>query len=250
MTQDSIRIARSNYKTRKFQFRELPGVWRYLDWLPPSNPLDSKVGAKTYRSVGLAKELGLEHLYIAFCGYFPERDAYNMTCSFKDLEAHVTIASLLEWGQDEVTVVSAGNTARAYAYAGTRYGYTVNLVVPERAREHLWLPCKPGSGVRTYITQDLKYADTIAKAPYFLDGVSEPLAGKENLARRDAIGTLILDAAEVIGSLPDCYFQAVGSGIGPLGCSGAGRQAYRTRVCERSDTSALSFPESSLRSNP
>ena len=41
--------------------------------------------------------------------------------------------------------------------------------------------------------------------------------GAHNIARRDGIGSLILDSYEKIGRLPDHYFQAVGGGPGPIG---------------------------------
>ncbi len=38
-----------------------------------------------------------------------------------------------------------------------------------------------------------------------------------NVARRDGIGSLMLDAAFTIGRLPDHYFQGIGGGPGPIG---------------------------------
>ncbi|MGB2393587.1 MAG: pyridoxal-phosphate dependent enzyme, partial [Poseidonia sp.] len=38
-----------------------------------------------------------------------------------------------------------------------------------------------------------------------------------NVARRDGIGSLIIDAANTIGRLPDHYFQGIGGGPGPIG---------------------------------
>ena len=40
--------------------------------------------------------------------------------------------------------------------------------------------------------------------------------GAKNVARRDGMGTTILSAVEVIGRIPDAYFQAVGSGTGVI----------------------------------
>ena len=41
--------------------------------------------------------------------------------------------------------------------------------------------------------------------------------GVHNVARRDGIGTLIVNAAEEMQRLPDHYFQGVGGGPGPIG---------------------------------
>ena len=38
-----------------------------------------------------------------------------------------------------------------------------------------------------------------------------------NIARRDGIGSLIIDAVKTMGRLPNHYFQAVGGGPGPIG---------------------------------
>ena len=40
--------------------------------------------------------------------------------------------------------------------------------------------------------------------------------GARNIARRDGMGTVMLDAALTIGKMPDHYFQAVGSGTGGI----------------------------------
>ena len=43
-----------------------------------------------------------------------------------------------------------------------------------------------------------------------------PEGGARNIARRDGMGTVMLDAAVTIGRIPDHYFQAVGSGTGGI----------------------------------
>ena len=40
--------------------------------------------------------------------------------------------------------------------------------------------------------------------------------GAKNVARRDGMATTVLSAAQVIGRIPDSYFQAVGSGTGTI----------------------------------
>lgn len=56
-------------------------------------------------------------------------------------------------------------------------------------------------------TDAINLAGRIAKLPGM---VSE--GGARNVARRDGMGTMMLDAAVTIGKMPDHYFQAVGSG--------------------------------------
>ena len=62
------------------------------------------------------------------------------------------------------------------------------------------------------------YSDAIALANRVsgLDGFF-PEGGVKNVARRDGLGTTVLNAVETIGQIPDYYFQAVGSGAGGIG---------------------------------
>jgi cysteate synthase len=69
------------------------------------------------------------------------------------------------------------------------------------------------------------YADAINLANQLasLDGcVAE--GGAKNVARRDGIGTVMLDATETIGRLPEYYVQAVGSGTGGIAVHEAARR--------------------------
>ena len=50
----------------------LPGLYKYSDWLPVCRTLDGSGAPVTYKSEGLAGELGLSDLYITFNGYWPE----------------------------------------------------------------------------------------------------------------------------------------------------------------------------------
>ena len=67
--------------------KPLPGLWRWLDWLPVSKPNNEVAGSICYRSKGLAQSLELKNLWISFNGYWPERGANCPTTTFKDMEA-------------------------------------------------------------------------------------------------------------------------------------------------------------------
>jgi cysteate synthase len=56
-------------------------------------------------------------------------------------------------------------------------------------------------------TDAINLAGRIVKLPGMV-----PEGGARNVARRDGMGTMMLDAAVTIGKMPDHYFQAVGSG--------------------------------------
>jgi cysteate synthase len=67
------------------------------------------------------------------------------------------------------------------------------------------------------VTGNADYSDAIrlgeraARLPgFFAEG------GAKNVARRDGLGTVLLNAFEKLGRLPDYYFQAIGSGTGAI----------------------------------
>ena len=210
-------LLRAEYKKR-FQIKDLPGMWRFIDWLPCNKPLNTKCGPITYKSNGLAKELGLKNLYISFNGYYPEKNAFNMTCSFKDLEASPTIARAIENGLKTMLISSAGNTARAFAYASNKIGFEVYLVVPESYLYRVWIPGEPGENIHLIAVKG-DYSDAISVGNIICKNknISQE-GGAKNIARRDGMGTVMLDATVVIGQMPKHYFQAVGSGTGAIAC--------------------------------
>jgi len=200
------------------ELRDLPGIWRFLDWLPCTLPLDTKAGSITYKSKALANELQLNNLYITFTGYWPERDAYNLTGSFKDLESNPTVAWAKEVGIKALGLASAGNTARAFAHIANRTGFRVYLLVPESCLGMLWTPEPPSDNIYLY-TVPGDYCQTIELTQAFCGMQNiQPEGGARNVARRDGMGTVMLDGAFTMKRLPDHYFQAVGSGTGAIAC--------------------------------
>jgi len=82
----------------------------------------------------------------------------------------------------------------------------------------LWLPEEPtefihliGMSPGNDYTDAINLAGRVAKLPGMI-----PEGGARNVARRDGMGTVMLDAAVTIGKMPDHYFQAVGSGTGGI----------------------------------
>src|SRR5512137_325655 len=81
-------LPRSEYAAQQLELKDLPGIWRFYNWLPVTGIIArASEGSATYKSKALASELGLKNLYISFSGYWPECDVRMPTCSFKDLEA-------------------------------------------------------------------------------------------------------------------------------------------------------------------
>jgi len=209
---------RAEYFEKRLVLRNQPGIGRFHSWLPVQEELTTDAGPITYKSEAFARELGLSNLYIGFSGYWPERGAFIKTCSFKELEAHPTMQLLKETGGKAIVLASAGNTGRAFAHVSALTGTDVYIVVPESGASNLWLPEEPTESIHLIsmspgndYTDAINLAGRIAKLPGM---VSE--GGARNIARRDGMGTVMLDAAVTIGKMPDHYFQAVGSGTGGI----------------------------------
>ncbi len=211
---DSLLV--SEYETKKFCVKNLPGMWKFIDWLPAENPIDIDTAPITYKSEGFGKELGLPELYISFSGYWPEREARIRTCSFKELEAAATFPRLTERSKKIPVIPSAGNTGRAFAHISYLTGSPVVVLVPKQYVFRMWSVVEP-TPTCLLISVEGDYTDTIKLGERIasLEGMVFE-GGVRNVARRDGMGTLLLDSILTIGRLPDHYFQAVGSGVGAI----------------------------------
>jgi cysteate synthase len=211
-------LLRADYFEKRLELRKQPGMGRFHSWLPIQEELTTDAGPITYKSETLAGELGLSNLYIGFSGYWPEKGAFIKTCSFKELEAYPTMQLLKESGGKAIILASAGNTGRAFAHVSALTGTDVYIVVPDSGISQLWLPEEPTESVHLVgmspgndYTDAINLAGRVAKLPGLI-----PEGGARNVARRDGMGTVMLDAAVTIGKMPDHYFQAVGSGTGGI----------------------------------
>jgi len=210
-------LLRSRYRERRLNLKDRPGIWRFIDWLPVKTPSGYREKQVTYRSEGLASELGLRNLFISFNGYWPERSVRMETCTFKELEGAVTIQYAKEAGVKKLVVASAGNTAKAFAYSAKKEKFPVVLLVPEKCLCGVYLPKLEKGYAKTIILKDGDYSDSIklAKRISKIKGFTYE-GGARNIARRDGLATVMLDAAVEMGTVPDHYFQAVGSGTGAI----------------------------------
>lgn len=125
---------------------------------------------------------------------------------------------LKESGGKAIVLASAGNTGRAFAHVSALTGTDVYIVVPDSGIPKLWLPEEPTDSIHLIsmtpgndYTDAINLAGRIAKLPGMV-----PEGGARNVARREGMGTVMLDAAVTIGKMPDHYFQAVGSGTGGI----------------------------------
>jgi cysteate synthase len=210
-------LLRTEYAAARLEVDErAPGIYRWRSWLPVQRALCETGRTVVFRSAGLAARLGMDDLWLAFSGYWPERGAAMETGSFKELEAASVLARVPDGFDRFLVVASAGNTARAFLQVGSRCGARVLAVVPRSALPMLWLSVDRGPRA-LLVAVDGDYADAIDLAGRVagLPGCA-PEGGARNVARRDGMGTVVLAAAEAMGSIPRHYVQAVGSGTGAI----------------------------------
>jgi cysteate synthase len=212
-------LVRAVYEKKEFNLRnDLPGFYRFADWLPIRRVLEHSSAPVTYRSKGLAGFLGLDNLYITFSGYYPEIGALMETCSFKETEAYSVCARIPENMDKVLVVASAGNTARAFAKVCSDNRIPLLITIPYDNISALWF-CEPldpcvkivASPAGSDYFDAIALSDKVCRAPEFLAE-----GGAKNIARRDGMGTTLLSAVSVTGRIPDAYFQAIGSGTGTI----------------------------------
>jgi cysteate synthase len=217
-------LLRTEYKKKQISKRNLPGMWKYVDWLPVNNidkNLLVEAGSTTYKSEILAKKLKLNNLIISFNGYWPEKGANQITCSFKDLEAQTVLQRINETGaKGKVLVVATdGNTGKSFLHFSSIIKYPLVVFAKEKRRkEKLWTVKPPKGPIKVLtLAEGNDYYDVICLSEKIsqLEGFV-PEGGTRNIARRDGMGTLLLDAAFLEKKIPDHYFQALGSGPGAI----------------------------------
>lgn len=219
-------LIRAVYEKRQIEFKDDKyGIYKFADWLPIWHALKNSAAPVTYKSEKLAAKLGLNNLYITFSGYWPEKGANMRTASFKETEAYSVCARLPkemlhnDGHRSKVLVVaSAGNTARAFAQVCSDNHIPIVISIPFDNLNALWFKeplndcvkiiCSPTG---TDYFDAIALSDKLCSSPnYMAEG------GAKNVARRDGMSTTVLSAVQIIGRIPDLYFQAIGSGTGAI----------------------------------
>jgi cysteate synthase len=209
----------TDYSAKQFESEEHDNsIYRYWRWLPVIRRLSGAGRTITYRSAQLSALTGLPNLWIAFNGYWPEKGAALQTATFKELEASVVLSRLPESQDGVLVVASAGNTAAAFGRMCSENEIACLIVIPELALDRMLFADPLHSSVRIVcLGGSADYYDAITVADrisrvegFFAEG------GVKNVARRDGLGTTLLNAVEAMGELPEYYFQAVGSGSGGI----------------------------------
>ncbi|MFX0206628.1 MAG: cysteate synthase, partial [Candidatus Hodarchaeota archaeon] len=212
-------LIRTIYSTQKLQLKPVQGIWKFGDWLPSYQSLPPNGEIRVYKSAGLSRELGLKNLFIAFNGFYPEKGASLKTGTFKELEAPPTIARALDKNIHTLCIASAGNTARSFAYLGVLNNFNIIIIIPSEAEDKVWIPTNhdPANIRLIALGNNTDYFDAISFAKQFcsISNIQNE-GGTRNVARRDGMGTVMLEACAFIGRIPDYYIQSVGSGTGAI----------------------------------
>ncbi len=212
-------LLRARYAAKQLAVHaDHPGIFRYSDWLPVRRIPAEATGPVVYQSAGLGHYLKLENLFVAFNGYWPEKGAFEETCSFKELEAQAVCARIPDTEKRTLVVSSAGNTGMAFLQTCSKNEVPVFVVVPEKILPELWMTVEKNPCVTlAVVSGDVDYSDVIdvgqeiaVREGFFSEG------GARNVARRDGMGSVVLAAVEHLGEIPAHYFQAVGSGTGGI----------------------------------
>jgi threonine synthase len=200
--------------------RGLPGrlfnLWRYHEVLPISSPLgldvDFVAGGTPMRVPRRYQKLPDRHYQL-----FIKDERYGTTNSFKDRQAVVSVAAMLEAGVQETVIASTGNAAVAFAAACARAGiklwvFMTSLVPPEKLREVALYGAEVVKVSGTYDQAKQIAAEFAKRRDLLLD------RGTRSLPARESMKTIAYEIVEQLGwRSPDWYIQAVSGGLGPLG---------------------------------
>lgn len=212
-------LIRAIYHKKQIEIHEnLPGLYKFSDWLPINRILEGSGAPITYKSEGLANALGLNNLHITFNGYWPEKGALMQTGTFKECEAYSVCARKNQRHDKIMVVASAGNTSRAFAKVCSENKIPLLLCVPQDNLSSMWFEKELDPCVKLVATESgTDYFDAIdlSNIASQMD-MFYPEGGAKNVARRDGMGLAVVSAVTTIGRIPDYYFQAIGSGTGAI----------------------------------
>ncbi len=214
---------------------QLPGrpfdVWRYKELLPvrDHNPdlTMGEGGTPLLRAINLGNMLSCPNIFI-------KDERQNPASSFKDRQAAVTTAALLEAGIQEMVVASAGNNALAYAAHAARCGiklwaFLTGRVPTSKLRELALLGARVVK-VAGGLDQARRIAVEFARQRnIFMD------QGAQTVPAVEAMKTIAYEITEQLTASmgspspkekntppapwrsPDWYIQPVSVGLGPVG---------------------------------
>lgn len=198
--------------------RGLPGrpenVWRYHEVLPVADRSAFELypvgGTPLWTLQRFARTPGRIPVYV-------KDERYAPTSSFKDRQAAVAVAAMLEGGIREAVIASTGNAAVAYAAACARAGiklwvFMTSLVPAEKLREAALFGAEVIRVSGNYDQAKQIAADFAKRRHLLLDH------GAGSIPARESMKTIAYEIVEQLGwRAPDWYLQSVSGGLGPLG---------------------------------
>ena len=212
------------------------GLWRYHDVLPivdPTSPDLVVAGGTPLRpSWRYAAAQGGLQVYL-------KDERLQPTGSFKDRQAAVSAAAMLEAGIHECVIASTGNAAVAYAAACARAGiklwvFMTSLVPQAKMREAALFGAEVIKVSGTYEQAKQIAADFAQRRHLFYD------RGARSLPARESFKTIAYEIVEQLGwRAPDWYFQSVSGGLGPLGVHRGFQELYEMGLIDRVPAMAL-----------
>ncbi len=215
------------YEDKKFEpDAHAEGMFRYRKWLPGTQTLSGAGSSVTYKSEKLNRIIGLSNVWVIFNGYWPERGATLETTTFKELEAWAVLSRIPDQHEGVLTIASAGNTAAAFARACSLNKIPCLIIMPEAGLSNLQFADAIDPCVKIVsLTGFTDYCDaiTVANRVSQINGFF-PEGGVKNVAKREGLGTTMLNAVETIEQIPDYYFQAIGSGAGGIAAYDAAKR--------------------------
>ena len=123
---------RQKFQPEDLTYRDRDSLWRYLPLLPvpdpggEDTPIHSAGWTPVYRLERLARQLGLEHLWL-------KDESRNPTASFKDRASAVVVARAREIGAETIVTASTGNAGAALAGMSAAVGQKAIIFAPRTA---------------------------------------------------------------------------------------------------------------------
>ncbi len=179
-----------------------------------------------YKARRFTRELGHEQVYI-------KDERFGPTSSFKDRQAAVSVAAMVEAGLQEAVIASTGNAAVAYAAACSRAGiklwvFMTSMVPSEKLREVALYGAEVVKVSGTYDQTKSIAAEFAKRRGLWLD------RGASSLPARESMKTIAYEIVEQLGwRAPDWYVQSVSGGLGPLGVFHGFQELYTMGLVDR-----------------
>lgn len=205
-------------------------IWRYREVLPVECPVNvdfNSIGGTPLRlSTRYAQGLQCDQLYI-------KDERPGPTNSFKDRQAAISVAAMLEEGIQEVVIASTGNAAVAYAAACAQAGiklwvFMTSMVPAEKIREVALFGAEVIKVSGTYDQAKQVAAEFALRRNLLLD------RGARSLPARESMKTIAYEIVEQLyWRSPDWYIQSVSGGLGPLGVYHGFKELYDLGLIDR-----------------